>query len=214
MSADSITASSVDSTMTAVRESGGKPYFISSGASTHPLGGLGFARWIFELEEQEAQEGLFFDTIIVPTASGSTIAGMIAGYKLSLSLQKEGMEKTRRIIGVDASARTVKHQQELVLGIARTTAAKIGLSEGDIGDEDVMIDDRYSAGAYGKTDQATVDAMKLAASTEGLITDPVYTGKAFTGMLDMIRRGELKEDSNVLFCHTGGVPVLSAYSYI
>jgi len=81
-----------------IEESGGKPYAIPAGASDHPLGGLGFARWAAEVAEQEAELGVFFDTVIVCSVTGSTQAGMVAGFILE--------DKGRRVIGIDASARS------------------------------------------------------------------------------------------------------------
>lgn len=186
---------------------GGKPYYIPAGASDHPLGGLGFARWAFEVEEQEEQLGIFFDTIIVCAVTGSTFAGMIAGFKLA---QKQG-SRPRKIIGIDASAK-VQATFDQVLRIARMTGAKIGLDEDDITAEDIILDDRYHAGCYGIPDQQTIDAMKFGASTEAFITDPVYEGKSLAGMMDIIRKGELASGSKVLYAHLGGQLALNAYS--
>lgn len=127
-----------------LESAGQKPYYIPAGASDHPLGGLGFARWAFEVEAQEQALGVFFDTIIVCAVTGSTFAGMIAGFKLA---QKNG-SKPRKIIGVDASAK-VQQTFDQVLRIAKFTAAKIGLSENDITEKDVILDARYHAGTYG-----------------------------------------------------------------
>ncbi|KAK5065404.1 hypothetical protein LTR84_001242 [Exophiala bonariae] len=190
-----------------VASKGGKPYYIPAGASDHPLGGLGFARWAFEVEQQEEQLGIFFDTIIVCTVTGSTFAGMIAGFKLA---QKHG-SRQRKIIGIDASAK-VQATFDQVLRIAKATAVKIGLHEDDITAEDVILDDRYHAGCYGIPDQQTIDAMKFGASTEAFITDPVYEGKSLAGMIDMIRNGEIPKGSKVLYAHLGGQLSLNAYS--
>jgi 1-aminocyclopropane-1-carboxylate deaminase len=111
---------------------GGKPYYIPAGASDHPLGGLGFARWAFEVASQEASLSIFFDTIIVCAVTGSTFAGMIAGFKL---LEKNGGRK-RRVIGIDASAKP-QETREQVLRIAKFTGVKIGLEEDDIEMSDI-----------------------------------------------------------------------------
>lgn len=190
------------------RASGEKPYYIPAGASDHPLGGLGFARWAFEVREQEQQMGVFFDTVLVCAVTGSTFAGMIAGFKL-LEKMYPG-DPRRRIIGVDASA-TVEATRAQVLRIARNTAAKIGLSADDVSDADVILDDRYHAGTYGIPDRQTWDAIEYAAKMEAFITDPVYEGKSFAGMVDMIRREEI-QGGNVLYAHLGGQLALNAYS--
>ncbi|KAF7305628.1 PALP domain-containing protein [Mycena chlorophos] len=187
---------------------GGKPYYIPAGASDHPLGGLGFARWALEVAEQEKALGIFFDVVIVCSVTGSTHAGMVAGFKL---LEKKLGGKARKVIGIDASAKPAE-TRAAVLKIARVTAAQIGLSEGDIAEEDVILDERYHAGCYGIPDKQTVAAIKYGASMDAFITDPVYEGKSLAGMIDMVRKGEIAEGSNVLYAHLGGQLALNAYS--
>ncbi|KAK8073131.1 hypothetical protein PG996_006479 [Apiospora saccharicola] len=190
---------------------GRKTYYIPAGASDHPLGGLGFARWAFEVATQEAEMGIFFDTVIVCAVTGSTFAGMVAGFKLA---EKKCGARPRRVVGIDASA-TVKQTFDQVLRIAQTTATKIGLDgEKDITAADIILDDRYHGGVYGVPDEQTLDAIRFGAQTEAFITDPVYEGKSLAGMMDMIRKGELKEGSNVLYAHLGGQLALNAYSTI
>ncbi|OJJ08423.1 hypothetical protein ASPVEDRAFT_34576 [Aspergillus versicolor CBS 583.65] len=191
-----------------IRGKGGKPYYIPAGASDHPLGGLGFARWAFEVEAQEKELGVFFDTVIVCAVTGSTMAGMIAGFKLA---QKANGSKKRKVIGIDASA-TVKQTFDQILRIAKFTGVKIGLEEGDITEEDVILDDRYHGGVYGIPDQTTVDAIKFGAETEAFITDPVYEGKSLAGMMDLVKKGEIAAGSNVLYAHLGGQLALNAYT--
>lgn len=187
--------------------SGGKPYYIPAGASDHPLGGLGFARWAFEVRQQELDMGIFFDTIIVCAVTGSTFAGMIAGFKL---LEMKHDCPNRRVIGIDASAKPEATRAQ-VLRIAKFTAAKIGLSENDINEEDVELDERYHDGTYGIPGKQTIEAMKFGASTEGFITDPVYEGKSLAGLMDMINKGEIA-GGKVLYAHLGGQLALNAYS--
>ncbi|SPQ22014.1 560ada75-f4bb-4819-b17b-3eccca1aa80a [Thermothielavioides terrestris] len=167
---------------------GRKPYYIPAGASDHPLGGLGFARWAFEVAMQEREMGVFFDTVVVCAVTGSTMAGMVAGFKL------------------------VQQTFEQVLRIARQTAAKIGLTEEDVTAADIILDDRYHAGTYGIPDAQTIEAIKFGARTEAFITDPVYEGKSLAGMIDMIRKGEIPAGSTVLYAHLGGQLALNAYS--
>ncbi|KAF8848157.1 1-aminocyclopropane-1-carboxylate deaminase [Acephala macrosclerotiorum] len=186
---------------------GGKPYYIPAGASDHPLGGLGFARWAFEVVEQEKELGVFFDTIIVCAVTGSTFAGMIAGFKL---IEKNGGRK-RRVIGIDASAK-VQETRDQILRIAKFTGVKIGLEDGDITEKDVELDERYHEGVYGIPGPLTKAAMKFGAETEGFITDPVYEGKSLAGMMDLVKKGEIKDGSNVLYAHLGGQLALNAYS--
>jgi 1-aminocyclopropane-1-carboxylate deaminase len=193
-----------------VIDAGGKPYYIPAGASDHPCGGLGFARWAFEVRQQELEQGLFFDTIIVCAVTGSTFAGMIAGFKL---LEKSGKSPKRRVVGVDASAKP-KETFDQVLRIAKQTGVKIGLDGDDIVESDVILDERYHAGIYGIPDQQTIDAIKFGAKTEGFITDPVYEGKSLAGLMDMVKKGEIQKGSTVLYAHLGGQLALNAYSEI
>lgn len=191
--------------MDAIRAQGGTPYFIPSGASLHPLGGLGFARWAFEVAEQEEDLCVHFDAIIVTTASGSTLGGMATGFKL---LDQGGK---RRIIGIQATSCALEETSRVVLASARNTAPLLGLEENAVSAEDFELDGRFNGGAYGYLDEDTSAAIKLLAGTEGILTDPVYTGKAVAGLLGLAREGGFGEAKNVLFVHTGGTPALSAY---
>ncbi|MEU0795459.1 1-aminocyclopropane-1-carboxylate deaminase [Amycolatopsis sp. NPDC005961] len=183
-----------------IEAGGGKPYAIPAGASDHRLGGLGFANWIVELEAQEEELGVFFDTVIVCSVTGSTQGGMVAGTALG---------RPRRILGIDASAKP-EETREQVTRIARGTAELIGAGE----IADVELDDRYHAGIYGIPDKACVDAIETCARLEGMITDPVYEGKSMAGLIDLVGRGEIDKDSNVLYAHLGGQPALNGYTSV
>lgn len=190
-----------------VVDAGGKPYYIPAGASDHPLGGLGFARWACEVRQQEQEMNTFFDTIIVCAVTGSTFAGMIAGFKL---LEKFNLSPPRKVIGIDASAKPAETRAQ-VLRITKFTAAKIGLTEDDITDADIILDERYHGGIYGVADKRTADAIRWGAKTEAFITDPVYEGKSLAGMMEMIKNGEIEPGSKVLYAHLGGQLALNAY---
>jgi len=185
-----------------IEERGGKPYAIPAGASDHPLGGLGFAGWSLELEQQEAELGIGFDYIVVCSVTGSTLAGMIAGFAVN--------NLPRTVIGIDGSAKPEETWKQ-VARIARSTATLIGV-ERDIVDEEIILDDRFHAGTYGIPDHQTLEAMRLGASLEGMITDPVYEGKSLAGLIHMVREREIAPDANVLFAHLGGQPALNAYA--
>ena len=187
-----------------VEARGGTPYAIPAGASDHELGGLGFARWAQELAEQERELGVFFDTVIVCSVTGSTQAGMIAGFA--------AQDSERRVIGIDGSARPAETHEQ-VARIARRTAELIELGR-ELRDDEIVLDDRYHAGTYGIPDEQTLEAMRTAARLEGMITDPVYEGKSMAGMIDLVGRGEIDKDSNVLYAQLGGQPALSAYAAV
>ena len=181
---------------------GGKPYAIPAGASDHPLGGLGYARWAQEVIEQEEELGVFFDTVIVCSVTGSTHAGMVAGFA--------AQERARRVIGIDASAKP-RETLEQVTRIAQATAKLIDVGR-ELRRDELVLHDRYHAGTYGIPDATTLDAIRLAARLEGMITDPVYEGKSMAGMIDLVARGEIPKDATVLYAHLGGQPALNAYS--
>ncbi|MFN8520983.1 MAG: 1-aminocyclopropane-1-carboxylate deaminase [Chloroflexota bacterium] len=185
-----------------IEASGGTPYAIPAGASDHRLGGLGFASWAMEVEAQERDLGVFFDTIIVCSVTGSTQAGMVAGFA--------AQGRPRRVIGIDASAKPVETREQ-VTRIARATAALIEVGR-ELRDDEVILDERYHAGIYGIPDERTLEAIRLAGRLEAMITDPVYEGKSMAGLIDMVSSGEIARDSNVLFAHLGGQPALNGYS--
>jgi len=189
-----------------VRARGGKPYGIPAGASDHRLGGLGFANWAYEVEQQERELGVFFDTIVVCSVTGSTHAGMIAGFA---ALEDAG-GRHRRVLGIDASA-TLDKTRDQVGRIARNTAALIGV-ERDLRDDEVTVLDGWAGDLYGIPVQSTLDAIRLTGSLEGMIIDPVYEGKSMAGLIDLVTTGEIPSDSTVLYAHLGGQPALNAYS--
>jgi len=187
-----------------VQARGGTPYAIPAGASDHPLGGLGFANWAYEVEQQEKELGVFFDTIIVCTVTGSTHAGMIAGFA--------GQDRPRRVIGIDASA-TLDKTREQVARIARNTAELIGLGRA-LRDDEITVLEGWAGDLYGIPVQSTIDAILLTGRLEGMILDPVYEGKSMAGLIDLVQQGEIGKDSTVLYAHLGGQPALNAYSSI
>ncbi len=185
-----------------VTAAGGTPYAIPAGASDHPLGGLGFANWAEEVRMQERELGIFFDTIIVCSVTGSTHAGMIAGFA--------GEEKGRRVIGIDASAK-IDATREQVARIARNTAALIGL-ERDLRDDEITVLEGWAGDLYGIPVESTLDAIRLTGRLEGMIIDPVYEGKSMAGLIDLVTSGDIPTGSNVLYAHLGGQPAINAYS--
>jgi 1-aminocyclopropane-1-carboxylate deaminase len=187
-----------------VEASGGRPYPIPAGASEHPLGGLGFANWAREVEQQESELGVFFDTVVVCSVTGSTQAGMIAGFA--------GQARPRRVIGIDASAR-LKETRDQVERIARHTAEQIGLGR-ELRDDEITVLEGWAGDNYGIPVQSTIDAILLSGRLEGMIIDPVYEGKSMAGLLDLVAQGEIEKDSTVLYAHLGGQPALNAYSGI
>ena len=148
--------------------------------------------------------GFAFDHFVVCTVTGSTHAGMLVGFA------KDG--RADRVIGIDAS-HTLDQTRAQVMDIANNTADLVGLGRAITDDDLVLIGD-YAHPAYGVPSAGTNDAIRLAARTEGMMTDPVYEGKSMQGMIDLVRQGYFAPGSRVLYAHLGGVPAINAYSYI
>ncbi len=185
-----------------VRAGGGIPYPIPAGASDHPLGGLGFANWAAEVQAQERELGVFFDTIVVCSVTGSTQAGMIAGFA--------GQDRPRRILGIDASAQPARTRSQ-VTRIARRTADLIELGR-PLRDDEIVLLEGWAGDYYGIPVDSTLQAIRLAGSLEGMIIDPVYEGKSMAALIDLVTGAEIGKDSTVLYAHLGGQPALNAYS--
>jgi 1-aminocyclopropane-1-carboxylate deaminase len=185
-----------------VRAKGGKPYAIPAGASVHKFGGLGYVGFAEEVRAQERDLGIRFDFIIVCTVTGSTHAGMVVGFA------RDGRQ--RNVIGIDASA-TPAQTKAQVLDIAQQTSALIGGA--DITADDVVLNEDYAYPVYGVPSKETIEAIRLSARLEGMITDPVYEGKSMQGMIDLAKKGFFPSGSKVLYAHLGGAPALNGYSY-
>ena len=186
-----------------VKDAGGKPYGIPAGASVHKYGGLGYVGFAEEVRKQEAELGFKFDYIIVCVVTGSTQAGMIVGFADD--------NRADRVIGIDASG-TPKQTREQVRAIVDNTAELVELGR-KVGDDEIVILEDYAYPAYGVPSAETNDAIRLAARTEAMITDPVYEGKSMQGMIDLVKKGYFPEGSKVLYAHLGGAPALNGYAY-
>ncbi len=187
-----------------VKSKGGKPYAIPAGASVHKLGGLGYVGFAEEVRMQEAELGFKFDYIIVCTVTGSTHGGMVVGFAAD--------GRARNVIGIDASG-TPKQTKTQVLSIAQKTADLIALGM-PISEDDVVLIEDYAYPAYGVPSAETNEAIRLAARTEGMMTDPVYEGKSMQGLIDLVRKGHFEPGAKILYAHLGGVPAINGYSYI
>ena len=187
-----------------VAAAGGKPYPIPAGASEHPLGGLGYVGFAEEVREQEAGLGFRFDYVVVCSVTGSTQAGMVVGFAAD--------GRADRVIGIDGSAKPEQTRAQ-ILRIARHTADLVGLGR-EIEEADVVLDERFGGPEYGLPNPGTLDAIRTGARLEAMLTDPVYEGKSLHGLIELVRSGEIPAGSRVLYAHLGGVPALSAYSYL
>jgi len=185
-----------------VKAKGGKPYAIPAGASVHKFGGLGYVGFAEEVRAQETEMDVKFDFIVVCTVTGSTHAGLVVGFGA------DGRE--RNVIGIDASC-TPAQTKAQVLDIAQKTSALVGGK--DITADDIVLIEDYAYPVYGVPSKETIEAIRLSARLEGMITDPVYEGKSMQGMIDLVQKGFFPKGSKVLYAHLGGAPALNGYSY-
>ena len=179
---------------------GAKPYLIPGGGS-NPTGALGYAAVALELLAQANEIGLRIDRVVHATGSAGTQAGLVAGF--------EALSSGIRVLGIGVRNPRAK-QEANVHALAEATAAKLGL-KGGIRREAVEANCDYVGAGYGIPTDGMAEAVKLLARTEGIFLDPVYSGKAMAGLIDLIRRGAFGKDENVVFVHTGGQVGLFAY---
>jgi 1-aminocyclopropane-1-carboxylate deaminase len=188
--------------MQSVRDAGGVPYGIPAGASVHKYGGLGYVGFAEEVRAQEKELGFRFDYIIVCVVTGSTQAGMIVGF---------AADRADRVVGIDASG-TLAQTRAQVRQIVDNTAELVELGR-KVRDDEIVINPDYAYPAYGVPSEETNEAIRLAARTEAMITDPVYEGKSMQGMIDLVKKGFFPEGSRILYAHLGGAPAINGYSY-
>ncbi len=184
-----------------VRAKGGKPYIIPGGASNR-VGALGYVACATELLGQAREEGLNFDRFVTTSGSAGTHAGLAVG------LRGSGCEAPILGIGVSAGQ---EGQVERVYQLACETAEYVGAA-GCVSREDIVVDCSYVGPGYGEPTDAMNEAVLLAARLEGLLFDPVYTGKAMAGLIDYVRSGRIGSDETIVFLHTGGAAGLFAYA--
>jgi L-cysteate sulfo-lyase len=183
-----------------VRAAGGKP-FVFPGGSSNPTGALGYVDCAMELLQQFEQQDLSVDHIVTATGSAGTQAGLITGLKAANS------DIPLLGIGVNAPRDA---QEEKVYGLACETADFIG-KPGIVAREDVVANCDYVGDGYGIPTAAMNEAVLLLARLEGLLFDPVYSGKALAGMIDLVNRGDFSDAKTIVFLHTGGAAALFAY---
>ena len=186
-----------------VRDAGGKPYPIPAGASVHKYGALGYVGFAEEVARQEDELGFRFDYIIVCVVTGSTQGGMIVGFA--------AQDRAGGVIGIDASG-TIGQTRAQVRSIVDKTAELVGLGR-RVRDDEIVINPDYAYPAYGVPSDETNDAIRLAARTEAMMTDPVYEGKSMQGLIDLTRKGFFPDGAKILYAHLGGAPALNGYSY-
>lgn len=183
-----------------LKAQGKKPYIIPGGAS-NALGALGYVSCMEEIMHQMFVKGLNFDHMVVPSGSAGTHAGVIAGMignNINIPVTGIGVNRSKAV------------QQEAVHKLANQALELIGVEQRVPAEKVVAFDD-YVGPGYSLPTDAMVEAVKLLARTESILLDPVYSGKAMSGFIDLVKKGYFKEGSNILFLHTGGSPALYAY---
>ncbi len=183
-----------------LKAEGKKPYIVPGGAS-NALGALGYVGCMEEIMHQMFTQGLTFDHMVVPSGSAGTHAGIIAGMignNINIPVTGIGVNRPKAV------------QQEAVHKLANQALDLIGVEQRVPADKVIAFDD-YVGPGYSLPTDAMVEAVKLLARTEGILLDPVYSGKAMSGLIDLVRKGYFREGSNILFLHTGGSPALYAY---
>jgi L-cysteate sulfo-lyase len=203
--ADADRRSAVPATMETVaaelRAQGRTPYLVPYGGS-NPIGATGYVAAMEELMEQARKMNLSFDRIVFASSSGGTQAGLVVGAKAT--------EYKGQVLGISVDEQREDLQRK-VAELATATAAHLKLDFRFVPDE-IAVNADYLGAGYGVMGEPEREAIRLAAQTEGLLLDPVYTGRAFAGLIDLIRKGDIGKNETVLFWHTGGTPALFAYA--
>ena len=187
-----------------LRDDGRKPYIIPGGGSNE-TGALGYVNAAFELTHQANERSLRIDHLVHATGSAGTQAGLVVGM--------QAMSSGIPVYGVSVRAPKQK-QEENVFGLAQRTLDFMGLGLGLVPRETVVANSDYVGDGYGLPTNSMVEAVKMLAEYEGILLDPVYAGKGFAGLIDLIRKGHFKQGENVVFLHTGGSVSLFAYPKI
>ncbi len=187
--------------MAAAVESEGRKAYVIPGGGSNPVGATGYAACAMEILQQTFDMGLALDWIVCASGSAGTQAGLVAGLV--------GCNAGIPLVGINVS-RPKGPQEELVYGLARSTGERLGLAT-PVPREAVTCFGDYVGPGYSLPTPGMAEAVRMAARTEGILLDPVYTGKAMAGLIDLVRKGFFKKGSRVLFVHTGGSPALHVY---
>jgi len=179
----------------------GRKGYIIPGGGSNVIGATGYVACAQEILEQTFDMGLNLDYVVTTSGSGGTHGGLLVGLL--------GNNSNIPIIGVSVRANKEK-QEKMIFDLAQRTADHVGCNT-EIPREAVNVVDDYVGAGYSVPTDEMVEAVQLLARTEGILLDPVYTGKAMSGLMGLIRKGHFKKDDNVLFIHTGGSPALYAY---
>ena len=183
-----------------LRSEGRVPYVIPGGGSNH-IGALGYVNCAVELVNQANEMGLKIDHVIHATGSAGTQAGLVTGLV--------GINSLIPVLGIGVRAPREK-QEEMVFSLAKKTAEHLGTPD-VVKREQVVANSDYVGPGYGLPTEGMVEAVVMLAELEGLLFDPVYSGKGMAGLIDLVRKGEFKDAENIVFLHTGGSAALFGY---
>ena len=184
-----------------LRAKGRKVYTIPGGGS-NPTGALGYVNAAFELVGQANDLGLVIDHVVHATGSSGTQAGLLTGLK--------AINSHIPVLGIGVRAPR-ERQEEMVFDLCQATAEKLECP-GVVRREDVVADSNYVGDGYGFPAESTVEAVKMLARLEGILLDPVYSGKGMAGLIGQVRKGIFTKGQTVVFLHTGGAAALHGYS--
>lgn len=185
-----------------LRNEGRKPFVVPYGGSNE-LGATGFVEALCELDSQTFAMQIDFDHIVFASSSGGTHAGLMVGKKLlNKNYQLSG-------IAIDKVGSADKSVSQMIMELARSTARHLEV-DCQFSENDLTLNENYTGGGYGVIGEAEKEAIRMLAQYEGILLDPVYTGRAMAGLIDLIRKGSFKKDEFVLYWHTGGAPALFA----
>lgn len=190
----------IETLLTQLKSTGRKPYFIPMGGS-NVLGSLGYVRCANEILQQISANDICIDQIVLATGSAGTQAGLLAGLIAAKS--------DIAVLGI-AVSRSTENQQQLVTALLKETLTELGIDPSKA-DGKVIANGNYYGEGYGITTPAMISAVQGCAQLEGILLDPVYTGKAMAGFIDLCNTGVIKPNSNQLFLHTGGSQGLFGY---
>ena len=179
---------------------GRKPYIVPGGGS-NPIGSTGYVACAEEIMAQLFDKGINIDHMVIPSGSAGTHAGIITGLV--------GVNANIPVTGVSVN-RNKELQTNAVWNLAKATAERVGVAA-EITKDMIQVTDEYVGPGYSVPSDEMVEAVQLLARTEGILLDPVYTGKVMAGLIGMVRKGKFKKEDNILFLHTGGSPALYAY---
>ncbi len=180
----------------------GKKVYVIPGGGSNPTGALGYVNCAFELVGQANDRSLVIDRVVHATGSSGTQAGLVTGMK--------AINSGIPVLGIGTRAPQPK-QEQMVYDLACRTAEKLGCP-GVVGREDVMANTDYVGEGYGLPTESGLEAIRMFAELEGILLDPVYSGKGAAGLIDLARKGEFK-DQRIVFLHTGGAVGLFGYDF-